>query len=146
VNRLNRFRDESGFTFIELVAVVLVIGVLIAIAVPVYLSLTGSARMAGGKANVRSAIPTAEDMAGTRGNYAGITGATLRTMTPGIGPNVIAVAVNSNNGYCIQDTEGGGAPSYNFVGGVPGAALQAGYSAGVIQLGTCLQVVGTAAN
>ena len=143
---MQRVRDESGFTLIEIAAVVVILGVLIAIAVPAYVSFTSGAQTAAGKTNVRSAIPAAEKMGGTNGNYAGMTGAALRTTAPGIGPNVKAVAVNSNNGYCVQDTESGGATFYNVVGGVPGAALQAGYSAGVIQLGTCLQVVGVAAS
>ena len=82
----------------------------------------------------------------TNGNYAGISGAALRSTASGVGPAVKAVAVNSNIGYCIQDTENGGSTFYNFVGGNAGAALQAGYSLAEIQPGTCLQAVGVAAS
>jgi hypothetical protein len=74
-----------------------------------------------------------------------MTGATLRTTAPGIGANVKAVAVNTNAGYCIQDSEDGGTTTYDYVGGTPGAALQAGYALSTNQLGTCLQAVGVAA-
>jgi prepilin-type N-terminal cleavage/methylation domain-containing protein len=143
---MRRLRDESGFTLIEILAVVLIIGCLIAIAVPAYLSFTGTAQTAGGKSNVRSAIPAAEQMGNANGSYAGISGAALRNTAPGIGAAVKAVAVNSNLGYCIQDTENGGSTFYDYVGGTPGAALQTGYSAAAIQPGTCLQAVGVAAS
>jgi hypothetical protein len=84
-------------------------------------------------------------MNGGAGNYAGVSGAALRVSAPGIGANVAAVAVNSNKGYCVQDTEDGGATYYDYVGGLPGAALQPTYGAAVIQPGTCLQSVGVAA-
>lgn len=143
---MRRLREESGFTLIELAAVVVIIGVLIAVAVPAYLGFTGSAQTAGGKSNVRSAIPAAEQMSNVNGSYVGISSTTLRSTSPGIGANVKAVAVHSNLGYCIQDTENNGSTYYDYVGGSPGATLQSGYSQATIQPGTCLQAVGVAAS
>jgi hypothetical protein len=52
--------------------------------------------------------------------------------------------VNAGGGYCVQSQIAG--VTFNYVGGAPGAALQAGYSAATIQVGTCLLAVGVAAS
>ena len=61
INKIkNRLASEQGFTLIELLVVIVILGILVAIAVPSYLSFRGNAQDAAAKSNVRSAIPAAE--------------------------------------------------------------------------------------
>jgi type IV pilus assembly protein PilA len=68
IKRLRDKKDEEGFTLIELLVVVVIIGVLVAIAVPVYLNYRQGAADKSAQSDVRGAISAIEQYYTDNGN------------------------------------------------------------------------------
>ena len=76
--------EESGFTLIELLIVLVIIGILLAIAVPSYLGFKQRAQKTAAQANIRAAIPSAEAYYADNGNYTALNEAALRSIDSGL--------------------------------------------------------------
>ncbi len=125
-------QEESGFTLIELLIVLVIIGILLAIAVPSYLGFKDRANKTAAQANVRSAVPAVETYYADVGSYAAMALATgtapdatgLKGIDAGISitdPGAKA-ALQTGTTYCIEASVGGF--SYKKAG--PGAAIVSG--------------------
>jgi type IV pilus assembly protein PilA len=115
----SRELDEGGFTLIELLVVLVIIGVLLAIAVPSYLHATAEARQGAAAADVREATFSAEAYFEDNRSYTGISSAQLKLIDSGLSSDLQTVeAVNGGHNYCISAEVGGWWAHIDGPGGV----------------------------
>ena len=95
LTRINKHRDEAGFTLIELLVVVIIIGILAAIAIPVFLSQRNSARDASAESDARNVAIAMETWYTAEGAYP--TTAQLNAKVTDTTPGAGAVASEGNH-------------------------------------------------
>jgi type IV pilus assembly protein PilA len=119
--RISRSRNEGGFTLIELLVVIIIIGILLAIAIPSYMKFRDRANKSAAQANVRSSIPAVEAYFADNNSYSGATLAYLQTTYDQGVKNIVIQSATATT-YCVESTVG----AETFKKSGPGADIVTG--------------------
>ena len=104
-SRITKSKSEGGFTLIELLVVIIIIGILLAIAIPSYLKFRDRANESAAKANVRASIPGIEAYYADNNTYAGLTLAGIQASYDA-GIKNITFGTLTATSYCVQSVVG----------------------------------------
>jgi type IV pilus assembly protein PilA len=97
---------EQGFTVVELLTVLIIIGILLAIAVPSYIGFRDRTANNAAKENLRAAQPSANTYYAHKGTYVGMTKAALVSINSGISGTLKVTAAREHS-YTMCDEPSG---------------------------------------
>jgi type IV pilus assembly protein PilA len=151
IQRIRTKSDDEGFTLIELLVVVVIIGVLVAIAVPVYLNYRKGAADKSAQSDVRGGISAVEQFYSSNNNTYpntasgtndGTAGTGLLTVTNGTATQTITLSdktqlafVNKGSSYLLCANNTGGTDKWYLYNSANGGSITA--AAGTLSLTDC---------
>jgi type IV pilus assembly protein PilA len=158
INRLRSKKGDEGFTLIELLVVVVIIGVLVAIAVPVYLNYRKGAADKSAQSDARGAVSAVEQFYTDNNNTYPATGKSTNDGTAGKEAITLAaqtgtaastqkitlsdkttlgyVYVSATNSYLICASNGGGSNKWYLYNSINGGSVKS--VTGTLNPDTCL--------
>ena len=99
---------ETGFALVELVVVMIILGILAAIAVPSYLSFRDRENASAARADLRKLAPSIKRYFSDNGTYAGMTPTALqRAYDQSIKTRLYSLTSLSATSYCAKATVNG---------------------------------------
>jgi type IV pilus assembly protein PilA len=98
----SRLHGEDGFTLIELMTVVMVLGVLLAVALPTFRSATERAQDSAAEADLRTAVVAAKSIYSGTGDFSAVTIAEMREAEPTMRFVARNTPSSAANGYAVS--------------------------------------------